>query len=72
MTVRVPAVARWRRCFGSNEIGAQICEPSGKAKRGGATPMTWCGSPSTMIVRPTIAGSPSKRRFQMPSQMTTT
>ena len=45
MTVRKRA-SRWGGCFGSNAIGAQISAPSGNANRGGATPMTWCGSPS--------------------------
>ena len=58
--------------FGSNAMGDQISEPSGKENRGGITPMTTCGSPSTTIVRPTTERSASKRRFHNASLKITT
>jgi hypothetical protein len=43
----------------------------GKRKSRGTTPTTSCGEPSSVIVRPTAAGSPPKRRRQKPSVTTT-
>ena len=39
---------------------------------GGSTPMISCGSPLSVTIRPTTAGSPPNRRFHSASPMTAT
>ncbi len=49
-----------------NDNGAQICEPIGKSKPGGAMPTTSYCAASTSMARPTIDGSDANRRCHKP------
>ena len=56
---------------GSAARGTHASAPPGKSNRGGITPVTTNGRPSSVTVRPTICGSAPKRRRQRPSPRTT-
>ncbi len=69
--------ARARRVDGERDpqlggLGGVLAVVGRQLEPGGMTPTTACGRPSRWIVRPSISGSPPKRRCQSPWPRTTT
>ena len=56
-----PLVTEGQDVTGGDPLGDRLGQPGGKAKSGGATPTTLCGTRFSRIFRPAMSGSAAKR-----------